>query len=79
MNKIIPYIPNLVPLANVASLEVTEGQIEIKRFDYKRSKTLTGDVDGVIMNSMKANNELKRIFTELATKYNDVSLVFQTI
>lgn len=67
---------NLVPLSQVAKIKKTNGQYEIKRFDFKRSKTLTGDVDGIKMTSIKANQRLTQIFTEVSKDYKDVSLVY---
>jgi multidrug efflux pump subunit AcrB len=74
--KIMDAQGNLVPLSSVASIKETNGQYEIKRFDYKRSKTITGNVDGVKINSGEANKALTNIFNELTSKYNDVTLVY---
>lgn len=74
--KIMDNQGNLVPLSSVATVIETNGQYEIKRFDFKRSKTITGNVDGVKMNSIKANSELTKIFNKLSSKYNDVNLVY---
>lgn len=67
---------NLVPVKNVAEVILTDGSNEIKRFDFKRSKTLTGEVDEMIITSKVANDKLSEIFTKLNAKYRDVSLVF---
>ncbi len=67
---------NLVPVSTVASLDVTEGSHEIKRFDFKRSKTITGDIEESKITSIVANKKLENIFNELSPKYTDVSLVF---
>lgn len=74
--KVMDRQGNLVPVSNLAKTELTGGQYEIKRYDFKRSKTLTGGVDENFITSMKANNELKKLFSEYSKKYNDVSLVF---
>jgi multidrug efflux pump subunit AcrB len=66
---------NLVPVKTLAKVEKTNGSYEIKRFDFKKSKTLTGKVKGK-MTSTIANQKLKDIYAELHTKYNDVGLVF---
>ncbi len=66
---------NLVPVSSLAKVVRTNGSYEIKRFDFKKSKTLTGKVKGK-MNSMKANKLLKEEFTKLHDEFNDVSLVF---
>lgn len=74
--KVMDSQGNLVPVKTVAKTTLTDGSYEIKRFDFKRSKTLSGKVDGVKMTSMKANAELKHFFDKIHEKYNDVSLVF---
>lgn len=74
--KVMDKLGNLVPVSTVAKLELTNGQFEIKRFDFKRSKTLTGGVDDKFITSFEANKKLKEIYTELNKKYNGVSLVF---
>jgi len=74
--SVMDKMGNLVPVSTVAKLRETNGQLEIKRFDYKRSKTLTGNVDGENMTSQKANALLKTYFDELVLEFPDVSLVF---
>lgn len=67
---------NLVPVSTVAGLKVVEGSHEIKRFDFKRSKTITGDVDETYMTSLIANQKLEQIYKRLAVEYPEVTLVF---
>ncbi len=67
---------NLVPLSNLAQFRVEPGLPQIKRFDFKRSKTLTGDVDTTKITSMEANKILMNIFEKNKTKIPGVSLVF---
>lgn len=74
--KTMDKLGNLVPVSTVASLELTGGSHEIKRFDFKRSKTLTGDIEEDKITSIVANQKLQSIFNELSSKYPDVSLVF---
>ena len=74
--KVMDASGNLVPVSVVAKTELTQGQYEIKRYDFKRSKTLTGDVDEAIITSFKANLLLKKLFAEKTAKYSDVTLVF---
>ncbi|MBL7663897.1 MAG: efflux RND transporter permease subunit [Bacteriovoracaceae bacterium] len=66
---------NLVPLGNLAKFETRPGTPQIKRFDYKRARTITASVDGVQMTSPKANAILKAKWDELQLKYPEVSLV----
>lgn len=74
--KVMDNRGNLVPVGTVASVQVNDGSFEIKRYDFKRSKTLTGDVDENIITSGKANAFLKSKYFELKTTHPDVSLVF---
>jgi len=74
--KVMDRQGNLVPVKTVAKTSMTEGSYEIKRFDFKRSKTLTGKVDGLNMTSIKANAELTRVFNLLQPKFQDVTMVF---
>jgi multidrug efflux pump subunit AcrB len=74
--KVMDLQGNLVPVKTVAKTHMTEGSYEIKRFDFKRSKTLTGKVDGTNVTSITANAELTRIYNSLHAKYQDVNMVF---
>ena len=74
--KVMDALGNLVPVSTVAKLDLTDGQNEIKRFDFKRSKTLTGDVDEELITSVVANQKLKELFAEYSSEHSDVSLVF---
>ncbi len=67
---------NLVPLGTIAKFRVENGTPQIKRYDFKRSKTLTGDVDTTKTTSMKANQVLMKEFESLESEYPGVSLVF---
>lgn len=67
---------NLIALGSLAEFEVVPGAPQIKRFDFKRSKTLTAQVVEGKMTSVVANNILKKEFAEISKGYPDVSLVF---
>jgi multidrug efflux pump subunit AcrB len=67
---------NLVPLGSIAKFRVQTGTPQIKRYDFKRSKTLTGDVNAELIPSMVANKKLEDIYNRLSSKYPSVSLVF---
>lgn len=66
---------NLVPLGRIAKFETKPGTPQIKRFDYKRARTITAGVDGIKMTSPAANAILKKKWDELQLKYPEVSLV----
>lgn len=67
---------NLINLGSLATFEIKPGTPQIKRFDFKRSKTLTAQVVEEKMTSVKANNILKQEFAEVSKNYPEVSLVF---
>jgi multidrug efflux pump subunit AcrB len=66
----------LVPLSSFATFDVQPPTAFIKRFDYKRSKTLTANIDTDVISSVEANQALMEKFNELHKEYKDVSLVF---
>jgi multidrug efflux pump subunit AcrB len=66
---------NLVPLERLAKFVTKPGTPQIKRFDYKRARTVTAGVDGEKMTSPKANAILAEKWAELQAKYPEVSLV----
>jgi multidrug efflux pump subunit AcrB len=67
---------NLVPIDQVADFAVSSGSVEIKRFDFKRSKTLLGSVELDKITSALANVKLQEVFEKYSKTYKDVSLVF---
>ncbi len=74
--KVTDNLGNLIPISNVAKLRVEKGGANIKRYDFKKSKTLLGNVDESIMTSAVANRHLSKIFDKLSKKYPGVSLKF---
>lgn len=67
---------HLIPLSAFATFHVQTGTPQIKRFDYKRSKTVTANIDAEKISAVEANKVLENEFIALKTKYKDVSLVF---
>jgi multidrug efflux pump subunit AcrB len=67
---------NLVPLSLLAKFETTRGSPEVKRFDYKRAKTVTANVNTNILTSVQANKQVANIFATLAPSNPDVNMVF---
>lgn len=74
--KVMDNQGNLIPVGSVAKFIQTEGQFEIKRFDFKRAKTLTGSVNESKITSPVANKALATIYNKLSPSYPGVSLVF---
>ncbi len=68
---------NLVPLSKIASFTRSKGAPIIQRYDFKRAKTLSGNVDDSQgMTSAAANRKLKEIFDRHQKDFPGVSLVF---
>lgn len=67
---------NLVPMSLLADFDVTKGSSQIKRFDYKRAKTLTANIDPKIITSVQANGKVIEFFQKYAKDHPDVSYVF---
>jgi len=74
--KVMDRSGNLVPVTTVASLELTQGQFEIKRYDFKHSKSITGEIDENIITSNKANMILSDLYQKYSKEITGVSLVF---
>ncbi|MCO4795280.1 MAG: efflux RND transporter permease subunit, partial [Bacteriovoracaceae bacterium] len=74
--KVLDPRGNLVPLGQFASFEVDKGSPQVKRFDFKRSKTLTGSVNEEKITSFVANKKLTKIYEKYKDKHPGVSLVF---
>jgi multidrug efflux pump subunit AcrB len=74
--KIMDARGNLVPLSLLAKFETTRGTPQVKRFDYKRSKTVTANVDPTVITSVAANALVSERFGALAPAHPDVTMVF---
>jgi multidrug efflux pump subunit AcrB len=67
---------NLVPISQVAQFETKQGTPQIKRYDFKRSKTLTANIDETKITSIEANKKLQDIYLSSSLENPSVSLVF---
>jgi multidrug efflux pump subunit AcrB len=67
---------NLVPLSSLAKFRTLTGTPHIKRYDFKKSKTLTGDVDTTKTTSIKANQILQQTFDANRDEFPGMSLVY---
>ncbi|MFK7824276.1 MAG: efflux RND transporter permease subunit [Oligoflexales bacterium] len=67
---------NLIPLSRIAKLEVVKGTPQIKRFDFKRAKTLTASIDETKITAIIANKQVNDLFTSMMPEYPEVSIVF---
>jgi multidrug efflux pump subunit AcrB len=67
---------NLIPLGQIASFVPKQGEPHIKRFDYRRAKTVTANLNDSIITSVAANTIIEKEFLELQKTYRDVTLTF---
>lgn len=74
--RILDSRGNLVPLNVLAKFEETRGTPQIKRFDYKRAKTLIGNVDTAVTTSVLANTLVADLYAKYQPEHPDVSVVF---
>ena len=74
--KVLGRDGHLIPLKAFAQFRRSQGQPQIKRFDYRRSRTITANIEGEVITSPQANQIVQETFNELNKEYKDVSLVF---
>lgn len=67
---------NLVPLNAVASFRDESGSSYIKRYDFKRAKTLLGNVDETKSTAIEANDILLQEWNKIADSHPSVSIKF---
>lgn len=74
--KIMDARGNLVPLSLLAKFDTTRGTPQVKRYDYKRAKTVTANVQTNLITSVAANQIVKNTYEKIAKSHPDVSMVF---
>jgi multidrug efflux pump subunit AcrB len=74
--KIADLQGNLIPLKNIATFDTQPGAPQIKRYDYRRAKTVTANIDDSIITSIQANAIIKADFELIQDKYKTVSIEF---
>ncbi len=74
--KVMDEKDNLIPLGTIAKFVKRPGTPQIKRFDFKRSKTVVGGVDESKTTAFAVNNVLKKEWETLSLEHPEVSLVF---
>ncbi len=67
---------NLIPLSQLAKFEQTSGRPQVKRFDFRRAKTVTANLDDSIITSIQANQRIAEEFSKIQDQYKDVNMVF---
>lgn len=74
--KIMDARGNLIPLSLIARFEETRGTPQVKRFDYKRAKTVTANIEPDVITSVAANAVAANSYEKYLPQHPDVSLVF---
>jgi multidrug efflux pump subunit AcrB len=74
--KIADPTGNLIPLGNLASFKVQSGTPQIKRYDFRRAKTVLANLDTDVISSPQANALVAEEFEKIKSDFKDVSLVF---
>ncbi|HXH75608.1 MAG TPA: efflux RND transporter permease subunit [Bacteriovoracaceae bacterium] len=74
--KIMDRQGNLIPLGSIASFEPRSGTPQVKRFDFKRARTIVGQIDEKLTSAFEVNQVIKKEWAMLGPKYPEVSLEF---
>lgn len=73
--KIMDQRGNLVPLSLLAKSVESKGTAQVKRFDYKRARTLLAEVDTQITTSVLANKVVIDAYAKYQIDHPEVSMV----
>ncbi|WPU63939.1 efflux RND transporter permease subunit [Peredibacter starrii] len=74
--KIMDARGNLVPLSLLAKLETSRGTPQVKRYDFKRAKTVTANIEPEVITSVLANAVVSDSFARYTQAHPDVTMVF---
>lgn len=74
--KVMDARGNLIPLSLIAEFEETRGTPQVKRYDFKRAKTVTGNIQTEVITSVKANQVAADAFKKYSADHQDVTMVF---
>jgi multidrug efflux pump subunit AcrB len=74
--KVDDAFGNLIPLGKIAQFSQQKGAPQIKRYDFRRSKTVLANLDTDVITSPQANAIAAKEFEAIKDQYKDVSLVF---
>jgi multidrug efflux pump subunit AcrB len=67
---------NLIPISQIADIREQPGSPHIKRFDFKRAKTVTANLDDLIITSVEANSQALTYFKQISAQFPDVKMEF---
>lgn len=74
--RVMNFKGDLVPLKLVASFKKSPPEQYLKRFDFKRSRTITANIDESVTTVPIANKVMDDAFWEIKEDYPDVSLTY---
>lgn len=74
--EVLNRFGKLIPVQKFSELKETDSRPFIERYDYKRTKTITSDVETQVVTSIEANAYAEEEFKKVQEKYPSVSLVF---
>lgn len=74
--KIMDARGNLIPLSLVAKFEETRGTPQVKRYDFKRAKTITANIEPEVITSVAANQVAAESFKKYSPDHPDATIVF---
>lgn len=74
--KIMDARGNLIPLSLIAKFEETRGTPQVKRYDFKRAKTITANIEPDTITSVAANQVAAESFKKYSTDHPDATIVF---
>jgi len=74
--KIMDNRGNLVSINQFTTFKKQSGEAFIKRYDFKRAKTLTGSVDITKNTPVIVNRKMREIFERIQPEHPEVSLIF---
>lgn len=74
--KIMDARGNLIPLSLIARFEESRGTPQVKRYDFKRAKTVTANIEPEVITSVAANEIAAQSFKKYSADHSDVTMVF---
>ncbi len=75
--KIATPLGTIMPLKDVAQLNIKQGYAVIRHDDYKRAITVRADIDKNKTTGLKVNQEIARYFSQISRRYPGYDLVFR--
>lgn len=73
--SVLDKMGNLIPVSKVAKFVENAGSHQIRRYDYKRSKTITANIEKENITAIVANKKLQNIFEHVVESYPSISMV----